>query len=133
MRVLSKKISLFNKLIFGLALSIIALLSLLFVSYDTSEKLYSSFSWVEHTYKVQAKLETLVLLLTKQESDTRRFIITNDERSLWNVNENSNSINKELNNLCLLMADNPDQAARCRTLKSLFQKKLSCFISNCFT
>jgi signal transduction histidine kinase len=119
-----KKIPLFNKLILGLALSIVALVSLLMVSYDTSDKLYKSFSWVEHTYKVQAELETLILLLTKQESATRRFIITNDERSLWDINTTSKNINERLTILNSLINDNPLQVQRLFTLKMLFQKKL---------
>ncbi len=74
---------------------------------------------------MQQKLETLVLLLVKEESSGRRFIITGDERSLWDIDETSHTINKQLSELSVLVNDNKDQVERCLFLERLFQKKLS--------
>ncbi|HXA02880.1 MAG TPA: CHASE3 domain-containing protein [Cytophagaceae bacterium] len=121
------KFSKFAIFTFGLIFATVFLFISVFYSYDTSGKLYENFEWVDHTYKVKEKLESIELELIRNESALRGFAISGDTSFLGNFNANTGKIFGEIGYLRKLISDNHNQQARLLILESLVLKRIQLF------
>jgi signal transduction histidine kinase len=121
------KFSRFTIFAFGVIVASIFLFISILYSYNTSRKLYENFAWVDHTYQVKEKLESIELKLTQNESALRGFVISNDSIFISNFYSANEKIFSDLGYLKKLTSDNKNQQARLPILISLIQKRIELF------
>ncbi|HEY5296372.1 MAG TPA: CHASE3 domain-containing protein [Verrucomicrobiae bacterium] len=114
-----------NKIIFGFAISLAALLGIGWLSYRTTTNLVATENWVSHTRDVIATLESGLAILADAETSQRGYLLTGDAKFL----EDSLNAQAQLKgwgeNLQKLTADNPEQVQRLEKLKSLISQRLA--------
>ena len=102
---------------YGLALLILIVIGV--ASYRSTTRLVETAGWLTHSREVLEKLETVRAQMTDVESGARGYIITGEERHLEPYRTAVGLIDRELNELRQLTADNPGQQRRLNTLESL--------------
>jgi signal transduction histidine kinase len=117
-------ISPFRRLLIVLGVTIFTLIIILVYSYKISHRLFEDFKWVEHTYKVAAQIESMTLMLTRQESMTRAYIITGNKDLIKDFSKHLEQIRKEFYRMEHLIQDNPGQIKRISILKTLFSQRI---------
>lgn len=83
-----------------------------------------SAGWVKHTYQVTSLLDKNLLLLDDAETSQRGFLLTGREEYLEPFISASPRIGENLDDLLILVRDNPAQVARVGQLKDLANQKL---------
>ena len=63
-------------MVIGIVASFGILMSVIIYSFLGANQLFENFTWVEHTYKVQHKLEIITSLISEAESSKRGYLIT---------------------------------------------------------
>ena len=81
-------------------------------------------SWVRHTAEVLLQLSNTESLLKDAETGQRGYLYTGDPQYLAPYNLAVNQIDKEIEKLAELTADNPAEQARIPQLRGLASKKL---------
>ncbi len=89
-----------------------------------------SFNWIQHTYEVLDKTESLMYGLVSAESNVRAYIITNDRTNLGGFRSSFDYAEKALANLLHLTSDNRSQQKRLYLLKGLLEERKSLFYEN---
>src|SRR5919109_4369616 len=100
---------------YGLALLILIVIGV--ASYRSTTRLVETAGWLTHSREVLEKLETVRAQMTNVESGARGYIITGEERHLEPYRTAVGLIDRELNELRQLTADNPGQQRRLNTLE----------------
>jgi PAS domain S-box-containing protein len=108
---------------FGVALA--ALVGIGAFSFLSLSRLKNTSNQVEHTYKVINKLGTLLSQLTDAETGQRGYLLTGELRYLKPYNNAIASIDKNLDELQKLTANNPDQQQHITQLSPLITFKLA--------
>ncbi len=108
---------------FGVALA--ALVGIGAFSFLSLSRLKNTSNQVEHTYKVINKLGTLLSQLTDAETGQRGYLLTGELRYLKPYNNAIASIDKNLDELQKLTANNPDQQQHMTQLSPLITFKLA--------
>jgi PAS domain S-box-containing protein len=108
---------------FGLALLSLVVISI--VSYRSTTRLVETARWVTHSHEVLETLETVQARMVDVESGARGFIITGEERYLEPYHTALAPIDRELQELRQLTADNPNQQQHLDTLKSLIAGRIA--------
>ncbi len=108
---------------FGVALA--ALVGIGAFSFLSLSRLKNTSNQVEHTYKVINKLGTLLSQLTDAETGQRGYLLTGELRYLKPYNNAIASIDKNLDELQKLTANNPDQQQHMTQLRPLITFKLA--------
>jgi PAS domain S-box-containing protein len=80
--------------------------------------------WVEHTQRVLLEIRAVESLLTDAETGQRGFLYTGEERYLEPYTNALTEVNKHIDKMGALVADNPQQTARMPQLRALSKKKL---------
>src|ERR1044071_504859 len=96
-----------NRIVLGFAASIMALLSMGWLLYLTSEELIRTQRLVSHTHEVIAALESGLATLTDAESSQRAYLLTGDESFLKDCRDAQKQIGGWTKNLHSMTADNP--------------------------
>jgi PAS domain S-box-containing protein len=118
------KTSVENKVLFGLAILLVALVGVGCFSYLTTNKLIASESWVSHTYEVIAALESGQAILTDAETAQRSYLLTGEKQFLRDSQDAQAKINGWLTNVRKLVSDNPQEEQRLDKLKPLISQRL---------
>jgi methyl-accepting chemotaxis protein len=108
---------------YGLALVVVGGVGV--VAYRSTNELIDGADWVTHTHKVKETLADVLSSLKDAESGQRGFLLTGEERYLEPYQAAIRVIDRHIQNLRELTADNPDQQKRVDTLQTLTADKLS--------
>ncbi|HZF00842.1 MAG TPA: PAS domain S-box protein [Methylomirabilota bacterium] len=119
------KTSVENKVVVGFATSVLALLGLGWLSYQTSINSTTAQDWVTHTYKVVATLEQGRAILTDAETAQRGYLLTGDEIFSKDTQNAQSRVAGWLVNLRQLTADNLEQQKRLDELHPLISQRLA--------
>lgn len=113
---------LFRYAVFGLALGMLAAVGAATVW--SFQRTASSFDWVEHTYRVIARLEEFRATLRGAESAARGYRLTGNPAMRSEFQTNAALVDRQLAALSMSMSDSPLQSGRVRQLKALTSTRL---------
>lgn len=119
------KASVENRIVLGFAASIVALLSMGWLLYSSSQEFVHTERLVSHTHEVIADLETGLATLSDAESSQRAFLLTGDKSFLDDCRASQKKISGWTDHLRALTADNSEQQQNIRQLETLVQQRLS--------
>ncbi len=108
---------------YGLALAVLAANAVL--AYLDIRAIVRGNWWVEHTREVVAQLERAASSLKDAETGQRGYLLTGKDEYLRPYVDASNGLDKELDRLVALTADNPDQQARLAELRRIAGEKIA--------
>ena len=108
---------------YGLALALLAANALL--AYLDIRAIVRGNWWVEHTREVVAQLERAASTLKDAETGQRGYLLTGKDEYLKPYVDASNGLDKELDRLFALTADNPEQQARLAELRRIAGEKIA--------
>ncbi len=94
-------------------------------SYRNTLKLMENEGWVSHTHRVLTELEATLSTLKDAETGQRGYLLTGEERYLEPYHSTIARINKQVDGLQQLTADNNRQQQRIRDLKIAIDSKLA--------
>jgi len=95
------------------------------IAYRATSELTESAAWVTHTHQVKETLADTLSELKDAETGQRGFVLTGEERYLEPYTTATKLIDKRIQELQELTADNPKQQRRIATLQSLAAQKLA--------
>ena len=107
----------------GMALALLILNAA--TSYRNILKLVENEGWVSHTHRVLTELEATLSTLKDAETGQRGYLLTGEERYLEPYHSTIARINKQVDGLQQLTADNNRQQQRIRDLKIAIDSKLA--------
>jgi CHASE3 domain sensor protein len=119
------KRSLAQQITIGLGLALALLVANTVVSYRNTLKLISNQRLVTHTQQVLTELEATLSTLKDAETGQRGYLITGEERYLQPYESAVDKINRQINSLKQLTADNPSQQERVSALEKAIALKLT--------
>jgi PAS domain S-box-containing protein len=114
----------------GLKISVAFTLALLIVggvgiqSYLGIQRVTETNQWVAHSHEVMENLEHVLSVLKDAETGQRGFVLTGEDRYLEPYNTAAGEIQKDLDKVASLTADNPEQQADIQRLRKLSGDKL---------
>ncbi|MCW5822312.1 MAG: response regulator [Cyanobacteria bacterium TGS_CYA1] len=97
----------------------------LFIGFQNQERVAKTKWWVEHTYIVLAKLDTIFGQISKNESNVRAYVIMSDDKLIRGWMPFQTALLRDLDQLQELTKDNPNQQARLNELKPLINDRIS--------
>ncbi|MEI9963270.1 MAG: CHASE3 domain-containing protein [Limisphaerales bacterium] len=106
------KLSIGKKIATGFVLGLIAISVISLVSYRNIHELNSDARWVTHTLEVQQRLQSLYAELLEAQSSARGYEFLADSSFQESFKTASINVNRELQTLRTLTADNQDQQKR---------------------
>ncbi|NEU75762.1 PAS domain-containing protein [Hassallia byssoidea VB512170] len=109
----------------GLGLALALLVANTVVSYRNTLKLISNQRLVTHTQQVLIELEATLSTLKDAETGQRGYLITGEKRYLQPYESAVDKINRQINSLKQLTADNPNQQQRVFALENAIALKLT--------
>jgi signal transduction histidine kinase/CheY-like chemotaxis protein len=118
------KSSIGKKIALGFALALIGLLVIGLFSSRELQDLESSANWVDHTFQVQKKLETLVGDLARAESAARGYTLDPESTLHADADQAAAEARRDVGELRNLTQDNPVQQDRLDRLEPLITKRL---------
>ena len=107
---------------YGLALALLAANALL--AYLDIRAIVRGNWWVQHSREVVAQLERAASTLKDAETGQRGYLLTGKDEYLKPYVDAANGLDKELDRLFTLTADNPDQQARLAELRRIAGEKI---------
>lgn len=107
----------------GFGAAVLMVLVVGFVSYRTTLQMIDAAGWQKHTYDVLAKLDDTLLGLQDIETGQRGFLLTGEEAYLEPYNNGLNQIDRSMQGLRSLTADNTKQQRRLDTLEPLIRQR----------
>ena len=107
---------------YGLALTLLAANALL--SYLDIRAIVRGNWWVHHTREVVVQLERAASTLKDAETGQRGYLLTGKDEYLKPYVDAANGLDKDLDRLSTLTADNPDQQARLAELRRIAGEKI---------
>lgn len=108
---------------FALGLLIIAALAIF--AYTTTRELIITSRWQNYTYEVIRELNTLIANVQEAEATQQAYLITEEPIYLEQYKNTIPEIQKNLNYLLKLTADNPKQQQRLAVLKPLISQRIA--------
>jgi len=93
------------------------------ITYWNSRTLRDSAEWVAHTHEVIVALDDVLSLMKDAETGQRGFVVTGNEDYLGPYNAAIAEIDRRIEDVSQLTADNPEQQARIPFLKSHVEEK----------
>ncbi len=109
----------------GFAMSLVALLVLMVISYQSTKDLVATENWVVHTQEVITELQTLQATLLEVESSQRGYILTGNPQFMNDRQAAARQIPAYLQKLRALVADNPVQIRALNQLEPVIQQRLA--------
>jgi len=95
--------------------------------YHSTLKQAATSGRVAHTHDVLSEIQDLLLHLTDAETARRGFIMTGRDRYLAHYSNAVERVTKALNDLRLLVTDNPRQRQACATLEPLVKQRFEVY------
>ncbi|HHT9127638.1 MAG TPA: diguanylate cyclase [Candidatus Wujingus californicus] len=117
------KVSPEKKIFSGFSFALLILIIIGVLSYYSITQCASTARLHVHTLDVLKHIGVVLSLMNDAETGGRGYIITGDDKYLEPYNESLASIEKELNSLKYLTADNPHQKSRIDILQHLIEDK----------
>jgi CHASE3 domain sensor protein/anti-sigma regulatory factor (Ser/Thr protein kinase) len=114
-----------QRLWFSFGITFILLLVITVVGYYQSKQVSVTERWVTHTYKVLAVLEGVTSELKDAETGQRGYLLTSEEAYLEPYHSGLINVSAKLQELAVLIADNPQQQPRVAQIGILADKKLA--------
>ena len=118
------RISIGIKIALGFALALTALISLGFLTYAELNALSEESSLVDHTYQVEAKLQTMSANLARAESSARGFQLASDPLLRQESEKAAVDVRTDVAQIRSLTLDNPSQQQRLDQLEPLLDRRL---------
>jgi PAS domain S-box-containing protein len=119
------KMSIKNKTNLGFGAALFILLVVGAVAYRSITDLVATFDWVTHSHILIAKLEQVSSALKDAEAGQRGYIITGEDVYLEPYTAALTTIERDVQDIRYLTADNPTQQRRIDRLEPLIAKKLA--------
>ncbi len=113
------------KLGFAFLVAVISPLIIGFVYHHNLDRLSTTRQWVEHTYQVLGRLDSLSESISRLEGCARGFCVAADPTFLSDYNTYKVKPLVELDEIRKLTADNPTQTSYCAELAPIIDKKIS--------
>jgi methyl-accepting chemotaxis protein len=117
--------SITSKIAVGFASILLVLIVVGWVAYDTTSKLIASGAWVTHTHQVINQLNEVFGIIREAETEQRGFIITGEERYLDMYHGAKDAMDRRMEEIRTLTADNAMQQQRVVNLKALMSTRLA--------
>ncbi len=114
-----------KKIGLGFLASVLALLGISLLSYQTIQSSITAQAWVTHTYEVIAQLERGEAILTRAETAQRAFLLTGDDKFLDDTRDTQGQVKSWLVELDSLLSDNPEQKKRLEELQPVIAQRLA--------
>lgn len=122
---MARTASISQVLTFTLALVIIAIASVFFISYRQSQRVKDTAASVLHTEEVLRHLQDFEMGVIANVSASRGYLITGREFYLEDLRRSEELIEKQIERLKHLTRDNPLQSRRCDSLKVLAHERIA--------
>lgn len=119
-----------KRIIAGFAIAFVLISVTMFFSYRNMVQFRSVSLDVAHTHRVLFEIEKIYAQVLEIESNRRGFMLYNDSSFRVTYQEKIGSVGRELDNLQLLVADNPRQLQRLDTLRQLIRQKIDLGVSS---
>jgi PAS domain S-box-containing protein len=119
------KTSVENKIRFGLAIGLAALIGLGWLSCHTTTRLIATGDWVSHTHVVMTELESVLAALTEEETAQRGYLLTGSPKFLEDRQTATQQVAAHLRRLREITADNPAQQRDLDRLEPLVAQRLN--------
>ncbi|OUS23554.1 hypothetical protein A9R01_16325 ['Osedax' symbiont bacterium Rs2_46_30_T18] len=114
-----------SKLLLGFSVPLTLIIVVCSFVYFNINAYIETSKWVKHTQRVIANGEQLNKLMIDMETGERGFLITGKDEFLEPFNRSVDVWENKLNNLQLLVADNPAQVAKLQSINKLQQRWLT--------
>lgn len=114
-----------NKIWIGFVVSLMSLSTAGVFSYNASQQMVETSSWVSHTFEVEALIESVVSSLYDAETGQRGYLLTGDPNYLEPYNSGTSRIDGIVGELKTLTADNSAQQERVARMSVLVENKLA--------
>ncbi len=124
--------SLKSKIILAFGLTVCLLFFVFAIHYNSSNQLIEARKWVEHTYEVMERLESILSLSKDLETAQRGFTLTANDDFLEPYHQSRPKLNSALEKVRELTIDNPKQQERISRLETLESTNLG-FIDKMIT
>jgi signal transduction histidine kinase len=119
------KASVENKIVLGFVASVVALLGLGWLSYQTTQNLAVTEHWVLHTGEVIATLESGLAIIADAETAQRGYLLTGDARCLKECHDSQALVAGWISKIQSLTADNPAEQRRLEELSPLILQRMA--------
>lgn len=103
----------------GFVVSVAIMLTAAGVSWNYTNQIQEATAWVSHTHEVLKEMENIRAGVDSLESSQRGYIVLGDEHLLAPRKQIETDINRSIQNLRVLTADNPHQQPRLQELEPL--------------
>ena len=113
------------KILIGFLIILIILLFSAFTSYNITQKLTETASWVSHTHKVQTMVESVLSQLKDAETGQRGYLLTNNLSYLEPYESSIKKLHDILDRAKNLTIDNPIQQEHINQIEILSNQKLA--------
>ncbi|WP_022939935.1 response regulator [Psychromonas hadalis] len=121
---LKNHLSIRSKIILCTAIPMLLMITIAMVVYINIEKTISTAKWVEHTHSVSAKGHQLVKLMLDMETGERGYLITGKTIFLEPFNHAKATWLEHIEELQVLVADNPPQVIKVKKIAQLQKRWL---------
>jgi CheY-like chemotaxis protein/signal transduction histidine kinase/CHASE3 domain sensor protein len=118
------KLSFQRQVILGFALSLVIVISINYLSYNSIRNLTGNAALVNHTQQVLNASQEVLTLLLNAETGQRGYVATGAERYLAPYNASVSKVRRSISEFRELMKDNPEQIVRLDSLEMLATLKL---------
>lgn len=122
---MARTASISQVLTFTLALVIVAIASVFFISFRQSQRVKDTAASVLHTEEVLRHIQDFEIGVMANVSASRGYLITGREFYLDDLRRSEELIEKQIERLKHLTRDNPLQSSRCDSLKILAQERIA--------
>ncbi|MFN3406083.1 MAG: ATP-binding protein [Cytophagaceae bacterium] len=123
MKVRFPELSAVRKLIIGLVVTAVISSASLYYSYKASHELFGNLGWLENAYDANFALESVLLEMTRCESNVRAYVITGNKSILEDYNISVKALEEKLDELEKLTVEDPNFDYT--TLKDLVKRRIS--------
>jgi methyl-accepting chemotaxis protein len=108
---------------FGMTLVIFVIVGV--VSYQSAARLVETSEWTHHTYEAVAKLAQLQTTIKEIEASSRSFLLTSDAPYMQQFDAAQRALDRQLDELRKLTADNPRQQERIARLEMHLRDRIA--------
>jgi len=112
------------KVLLGFGLAILAVAAIAFLSIRSTRSFIQTAEWVSQTHRVLETHESMLRHLMEAESAARGYLITGDELLLDFFQQASSEGANDAETLRVMLADQPEQLARLKTIQKRMGRKL---------
>ncbi len=121
----SSKFSFQQQILLGFTISVLMVIGVGIISYNSIQKLREDAGWVQHTQEVLNANAAIINTLTDCETSQRGYIITGNPRYLQPYKSSINDVYPMLGNIRQLTIDNPVQQVNIDSLEKMVRRRMA--------